>query len=243
MAYGILIRRVGFQCEQLGHQQSSGSVCPICGATTTCVHVYQSTIISPTCTEWGYTKYVCSECGYSYTANEVAPTGHTSSSDWFYDDERHWKSCIICDETITNTEAQHISSGINIATCQKQAICNTCNKSYGDLADHNYDTSTWSTSATQHWHACITSGCNEKIDVANHIPDRATATEENGITCTECNYQIAPPLTHVHNYNLQIVDDKYKVTSATCTTQASYYYSCSCGAAGEDLRRVHVCHR
>ena len=38
-------------------------------------HDYKATVTAPTCTEKGYTTYVCS-CGSSYVANEVAALGH-----------------------------------------------------------------------------------------------------------------------------------------------------------------------
>ena len=39
-------------------------------------HFYMETVISPTCTENGYTKFVC-ECGYNYLGHYTNPNGHT----------------------------------------------------------------------------------------------------------------------------------------------------------------------
>ena len=39
-------------------------------------HSYESVVTAPTCTEAGYTTYTCA-CGDTYTADEVAATGHT----------------------------------------------------------------------------------------------------------------------------------------------------------------------
>ena len=39
-------------------------------------HSYESVVTAPTCTEAGYTTYTCA-CGDSYTADEVAATGHS----------------------------------------------------------------------------------------------------------------------------------------------------------------------
>ena len=39
-------------------------------------HNYEAVVTDPTCTEDGYTTYTCSACGDSYTADEVAATGH-----------------------------------------------------------------------------------------------------------------------------------------------------------------------
>lgn len=40
---------------------------------------------------------------------------------------------------------------------------------------------------------------------------------------------------HVHSYDKEVVEDKYKKSDATCTAKAVYYYSCSvCGARGDE---------
>jgi len=44
-------------------------------------HNYVSTVTPPTCTDKGYTTYVCSECGDSYINNYTEPNGH-SFSQW-----------------------------------------------------------------------------------------------------------------------------------------------------------------
>lgn len=40
--------------------------------------------------------------------------------------------------------------------------------------------------------------------------------------------------THVCSYDRQKAESKYLKTEATCTTQAIYYYSCTCGKAGTE---------
>ena len=37
-----------------------------------------------------------------------------------------------------------------------------------------------------------------------------------------------------HEYTQEVVTDAYKKSEATCSQQASYYYSCECGAKGEE---------
>lgn len=54
-----------------------------------CEHSNMKTsLIAPTCEEWGYTSYVCEECGYQYVNDYTPATGHH-----FYD--RH---CVYCSE-------------------------------------------------------------------------------------------------------------------------------------------------
>ena len=57
-----------------------------CGATIG-DHTYTSSVTAPTCEAKGYTTHTCSECGYSYTDNEVAATGHnyTVTYEWATD--------------------------------------------------------------------------------------------------------------------------------------------------------------
>ena len=53
-------------------------VCVLCGTENACTHVYTKETKDPTCVDMGYTKYTCSECGYSYT-EDVAALGHSYS--------------------------------------------------------------------------------------------------------------------------------------------------------------------
>ena len=52
-------------------------------------------------------------------------------------------------------------------------------------------------------------------------------------------YEIVTPLVEKfmleisHTYDQQVVDAKYQKSEATCTQKAQYYYSCTCGKAGE----------
>ncbi|MDE7439190.1 MAG: hypothetical protein K2N23_01590, partial [Clostridia bacterium] len=40
--------------------------------------------------------------------------------------------------------------------------------------------------------------------------------------------------SHVHTYNKQVAEDKYKKSDATCTKKAEYYTSCECGEMGQE---------
>ena len=39
---------------------------------------------------------------------------------------------------------------------------------------------------------------------------------------------------HNHQFSCKVAEEKYLKTEATCETAAQYYYSCSCGAKGEE---------
>ena len=41
-----------------------------------------------------------------------------------------------------------------------------------------------------------------------------------------------PPAAHTHDYTVQKASADYLATAASCTSKATYYYSCACGEAG-----------
>ncbi|MBQ8621417.1 MAG: hypothetical protein IJ422_03790 [Oscillospiraceae bacterium] len=73
-------------------------------------HSYTAVITEPTCTTGGYTTYTCSACGDTYTADEIAATGHTPGEAVVtyqplptYETEGTYTSvvsCSVCSETI-----------------------------------------------------------------------------------------------------------------------------------------------
>lgn len=91
-----------------------------------------------------------------------------------------------------------------------------------EMIDHVYGTD-YEKDANGHWHICTV--CGAESDHIAHVKDYEEATEEHGITCSECGYQIAPALSHVHKFD-----------SVTAEVKASYateghaaYATCSCG--------------
>lgn len=158
---------------------------------------------------------------------------HTPATTWSTDGTYHWKECAIsgCGVVIDGTKAAHYSNKTeNKATCQKVAVCDVCGVSYGDVASHNWAT-TYSKDATGHWYACQTSGCGEKNSFGGHTPDHeGPATEDYGIKCSDCLYEIEAQLAHTHVYDKEVVKEVYKASNATCDNAATYYKSCKCGA-------------
>lgn len=69
-------------------------------------HSYATTVTAPTCTEKGYTAYVCSYCKNSYTDTETDALGHTSG-EWVVEKEASagvagskYKPCTACGEKL-----------------------------------------------------------------------------------------------------------------------------------------------
>ena len=91
----------------------------------------------------------------------------------------------------------------------------------------------------QHGVTCV---CGEVIK-ADHVFDKTeqtkapTCTEagENKLTCTACGATKNETVAATgHNYDQKKVEETYLKDAATCTTKATYYYSCLCGEKSTD---------
>lgn len=69
----------------------------------------------------------CDACGYTRT------TEHQWNADYTTDGAKHWIECKECHVKKDGTEAAHAGGN---ATCKDKAVCDTCNKGYGELAAH-----------------------------------------------------------------------------------------------------------
>ena len=127
--------------------------------------------------------YHCSVCDKYFTESKVETTlealaGSTPSHSfgaWQTNDDKHWKECS-CGLKVN--ESNHNGG---TATCLVKAVCSTCQKAYGEFAEHTFGT-TWLTDANDHWNECE---CGDKANKAAH------ADGNNDGRCDVCNYQIA----------------------------------------------------
>ncbi len=154
----------------------------------------QYLVSKATCTDPAkyYKSCKCGEKG-TETFESGAANGHTEGTEWKTDGENHWHICTVagCGAVIENSKAAHTSTGDNVATCQKVAKCDICSASYGEVADHDPET-TWTTDETGHWHKCKTAGCGEKLDYAEHHEGNADGK------CDSCAHPVTvsgPPET------------------------------------------------
>ena len=187
----------------------------------------------------GYTGDTkCLGCGVIIGYGQpIAAGAHTPAGVWSTNGTHHWKECSVvgCGVVIDGSQAEHSSTGANVATCQKAAVCDVCGVSYGTVADHDWNTSSWEKDATGHWHKCNTAGCTEKNAFAAHTPDhQGGATEEYAIKCTICQFEIEAQLGHTHVFDQEVVADQYLASKANCTDPAKYYKSCKCGEKGTE---------
>lgn len=166
--------------------------------------------------EDGFTEYDRTPAGMTETVSVTIPGAHTHVFDQKNTDAKYLASAASC-----TAKATYYYS----CTCGEKG---TATFESGETLPHTASTE-WKSDEIYHWHVCTT--CNAEMDKAAHNPGPA-ATETTPQTCTICGYEIAPVLSHTHNYTEQVATDEHKASSATCTAKTTYYYSCKCGANG-----------
>lgn len=178
-------------------------------------HDYISSIVSPTCSSGGYTKYTCSRCGATYTNNTVSALGHSYKA--------------------TTTAATCTNGGYTSYTCTRCGHSYTGNTT--PAAGHSYTaevTSPTCTSAGYTTYTCTKCGnsyTGSTTPAAGHsytaevtLPT-CTSGGYTTYTCTRCNYSYTGNSTSAtgHSYSS-------KTTSPTCTSKGYTIYTCTkCG--------------
>ncbi|MBQ7547303.1 MAG: hypothetical protein IJT41_10095 [Clostridia bacterium] len=101
--------------------------CSRCQFTDKATCKFNATVTDPTCTEGGYTTYVCADCGYTYVDDYTDALGHDWGA-WTDDgDETHSRVCARCSEKETeahcfgewvyNHDAKFFKNGTKSMTC------------------------------------------------------------------------------------------------------------------------------
>lgn len=133
------------QCKTCGNEQTfhpDGALGSHSGGTET-----------PTCT-MGKT---CDKCGEEYGI-----LGHIWN-EWTNPTEgTHRRVC-------QREECTAVEEGScdGTATCQARAKCTVCGAERGEEGDHSFSGS-WRSDDKQHWHYCLTKGCDARSDVGYH---------------------------------------------------------------------------
>ena len=113
------------------------------------------------------------------------------------------------------------------STCVSQAICEICGEKYGELGSHHLEyvaaqppihTATECKGGVKEHYICTV--C-EKL-----FTDSSANTQTSMEQLTE-----QPP---VHVYDQKVMNENALRTPATCTDDATYYYSCICGKVGNE---------
>ena len=131
---------------------------------------------------------LCTVCKY-----EIAPAlGHTHdmSTEWITDAQYHWHRC-----QKTNPSCYHVEDKAEHDYDNDCDVsCNTC--AYIREAPHSY-TGEWKAGTEGHWYICTS--CGSKSQTYPHEPG-PEATQDTPQTCTECNFVMKLPLSHVHEF-------------------------------------------
>ena len=160
--------------------------------------------LEPTYKYEGTKTYNCTVCDAIKTET-IDKVAHEHIYDvpgrdhYFADATHHWEECDLCGEK-KNVE-EHIGGE---ATCVSKAVCDVCNKTYGDLKPHNVDATKFESNEAGHWNVCSNGDCEEKSSMVGH------------------------------NFNRKVVKDEYFALDATCVEGDKYYYSCDCGLKGTE---------
>lgn len=116
-----------------------------------------------------------------------------------------------------------------VALCSMALVACDFGNGDGDGVAHEHSYQKLKYDAENHWYEC---SCEEKSGVEAH--KGGTVTETAKAICEVCEQAYGDLLLpgHTHEFNKQVVADKYKKSSATCKGKAVYYLSCECGEKG-----------
>ena len=147
---------------------------------------------------------------------EETPETHTYSQTWSYDSSEHWHQCTLDGHTDVADKAEHTYDN------DADTTCNVCG--YVRAAHTHAASAEWSKDATNHWHECTVSGCNEQLDKAAHTWDEGTVTTkatftsdgEKTYTCTVCEK------TKTETVTMEYIDVNFVKSDAEVQTKVRF---------------------
>ncbi|MDE6411600.1 MAG: leucine-rich repeat domain-containing protein [Clostridia bacterium] len=149
-------------------------------------HVFDESVIAPTCSTYGYTKHAC-ECGYWYASAPTAPIDHTYDENvWEYNNSVHWHPTLCCGAKRGVTGHDFTESVIPASGNQDgytEYSCNECGYSY-QVGGHSF-ADTLSSDDYEHWYPATCVHSDEKTGVADHI------LVGNSMVCEVCGREIS----------------------------------------------------
>ena len=187
-------------------------------------HVFTETVIPPSATSAGYTRYTCA-CGYSYTSK----TGDSLpvEGEYRFNESGHWESVLSGDEV--TPEAHQYTESTVAPTCTTYGYTkHTCKCGYWYASNpveptaHQYDETVWAHDDTGHWHPAL---CCESTGgkVAHNYTEQIVAPtcDEGGyteFTCADCGYSYrGREVSASHSYSDTLTGDEYEHwRGATC---------------------------
>lgn len=180
------------------------------------------TKVNATCTEDGCNEhYKCSRCNKLFKnesatvetileAEKIATLGHLFGTSYVKENSTyHAYKCSRCGVYDTSSHEAHTWSGL---------------KQYSDL----------SLKSSYHYQNCTVSSCNDIKKIAHNI--NTYVYENHGdkhLNSKKCTCGIVyGGYEEAHTYDQSVATSSYLKSAANCTTKATYYKSCKCGAKG-----------
>ncbi|MBO5359251.1 MAG: amidase domain-containing protein [Clostridia bacterium] len=238
----------GLPVEEPTYEQS---VCALHG------HKTETTVVAPTCERDGYTKHLCTNCGYFTYTDEVPATGHTYTDTTVKPDCTHdgyvEHVCDSCGHTFKDNETvspgHSYATEVTAPTCTLDGyttyICSACGHTYkGDEVEktgHKYKTTVVEATCTAAGYTlneCENCGTdfidNHTASLGHSYVDtvvESTCTSEGYTShvCSRCSYTYVDSTTASagHSYVSTVV-------AATCT-QGGYTVN-ECSACGHSYK-------
>lgn len=155
---------------------------------------------------------VCESCGNTY--------GEKAKHDFTDATCTTPKTCKVCGTT-EGEKANHVGG---TADCKNEAVCEICGESYGEKGGHDFADATCTTPKT-----CKICGATDGEKLGH---SGGSATCEKEAVCEVCGEPYGEKANHV--YTEKKIGTIYSASVATCDNAATYYYSCVCGAIGDE---------
>ncbi len=225
-------------------------------------HEYIEHLVSPTCTDYGYTEYICKACGYSYVDENSykEPAGH-SFGEWQIVTQascenggemvRYCSSCGFAERIFTDKTEHDFREVIVAPACTQRGytyyVCKECGYTYTDensyVAAAGHSFGEWVVTVQP---TCVSEGVRERCclecgarenEVLSELPHTYAATIINP-TCTEGGFTCYECEVCGHSYIADETDAlghdyKYTVVEPTCTEIGYTEYCCErCGDSG-----------
>jgi|GEM_PF-1447858 len=222
-----------------------------------CKHEYVlSSVTAPTCTEDGYTTYICSKCGDTYNDDIVPALGHdydaVVTDPTCTDGGFTTHTCSRCGDTYTDSETEALGHDyidtVTDPTCTEGGytthVCSRCDDTYTDseteALGHDYDSVVTAPTCTEGGfttHTCSRCGdtyTDSETEALGHDYDSvvtAPTCTDGGFTthtCSRCGDTYTDSETEAlgHDYIKTVISE------ATGVTSGMYQFKCShCGDA------------
>ena len=123
-------------------------------------------------------------CGTECTVCTYAGQDGHNYGPWQKDGAGHWQVCTACYKETEHKQHRYL------AECAEE--CADCG--YPRTTEHSFSRRS---DGKGHWQVC--EACGKETDKQAHIPG-PEAGEERGQYCTQCDFELAPKLPHIHSY-------------------------------------------